>query len=67
MQPPAAAIFDHVHGAQGKMGGALTLGRQCVYPECTVAVSVDVTNGPKKLAVLPGQAQISLFEGCNDK
>ena len=24
MQPPAAAIFDHVHGAQGKMGGALT-------------------------------------------
>ena len=25
MQLPAAAIFDHVHGAQGKMGGALTL------------------------------------------
>ena len=50
----AAAIFDHVHGAQGKMGGA-----------CPVEVSVDVTNGPKKLAVLPGQAQIALSESLS--
>ena len=44
------------------MGGTLTLGDNA----CTVALTVEVTNGPKtfgrinaRVAVLPGQAQIS--------